>query len=401
VQKLLEDQGSIIDNHGKNDVVGRDYVVDEFVYFTETIVGYETTGLEEPVAAFSGKTPLVTDFPGIEGFGATMLYTLVRTKPTIQNIFLITQKLDFPVIGLTYGQVFDIIALGATGNNQLRTNIQNYLALYGTPAQNARFNVALQRIGWSYSVKGTLKDFVTDEPISGYTIENILKDGDGNEYNNGETPSMHITDADGNFRFFGGVFPGSSILRFSKDGNTTDVAIDCPYTNLTNTIIDLPTVYLNASEYMIGQSYGGGIIFYIDGTGQHGLIAPTVDTYSAVPWGCFQTLLGGTSTAIGTGQANTTAIINSCSESGIAARYCDDLVLNGYSDWFLPSKDEMEQMYLQRDVIGGFADPGFYWTSSESTADNAYMKRYGEWGSDWDQTWKGNVGMYTRAIRAF
>jgi hypothetical protein len=132
-----------------------------------------------------------------------------------------------------------------------------------------------------------------------------------------------------------------------------------------------------AGPYDIGESFEGGIIFYIDGTGQHGLISATSDQGTGAPWGCSGTLIGGdTSTTIGTGQANTTAIVNGCNQANIAAKICDDLVLNSYSDWFLPSRDELNQIYLQRGVIGGFFDD-FYWSSSEYDANMAWFQRFG------------------------
>jgi uncharacterized protein (TIGR02145 family) len=123
--------------------------------------------------------------------------------------------------------------------------------------------------------------------------------------------------------------------------------------------------------FYIGQSYGGGIIFYIDGTGGHGLIAAPNDQGSA-EWGCYTIVMGAYGTAIGTGQANTTAIVSYCNEPGIPARLCNDLVLNGYSDWFLPSVDEMHQLYLQKSVVGGFSDDNSYWSSSEVNWLNSY-----------------------------
>jgi hypothetical protein len=115
---------------------------------------------------------------------------------------------------------------------------------------------------------------------------------------------------------------------------------------------------------LIGQSYGGGIIFYIDGTGIHGLISATSDQSTGAQWGCIGTSIpGADGTAIGTGNQNTLNIMAGCATAGIAARICGDLVLNGYSDWFLPAKDELNQMYLQKAAIGGFADNP-YWSSS-------------------------------------
>ena len=156
-------------------------------------------------------------------------------------------------------------------------------------------------------------------------------------------------------------------------------------------------VSFTSLPFTVGQNFGGGIIFYLDGTGQHGLISATTDQSPGAYWGCFQTTIGGTSTDFGTGQANTTIIVNACSETGIAARICDNLVLGGYSDWFLPSQGELNQMYQQKTAIGGFAND-FYWSSSE---DGGYYA----WGVNFES---GNPGEgfrgYThvvRAIRAF
>jgi hypothetical protein len=84
-----------------------------------------------------------------------------------------------------------------------------------------------------------------------------------------------------------------------------------------------------------------------------------------------------TSTAIGAGQANTTAIVNGCTESGTAARICDDLVLGGFNDWYLPSKDELNLLYLLKTVVGGFADT-YYWSSTECAAYSAWWQKFSD-----------------------
>ena len=66
-----------------------------------------------------------------------------------------------------------------------------------------------------------------------------------------------------------------------------------------------------SDAFYIGQSYGGGIIFWIDATGQHGLIAPTSDTsYLPIWWGDrYYLKTGATGTAVGTGAENTRKIV--------------------------------------------------------------------------------------------
>ena len=97
-------------------------------------------------------------------------------------------------------------------------------------------------------------------------------------------------------------------------------------------------------------------------------------------WGCYGTYISGASaTAVGTGQANTTAIINSCDDAYFAAKACDALMYNGYDDWFLPSKDELLLMYtnLHLNGVGNFdittplpyGYKGFYWSSSDGETD--------------------------------
>ena len=143
------------------------------------------------------------------------------------------------------------------------------------------------------------------------------------------------------------------------------------------TLADAISFSTPAPPITVGSSYGGGIVFYILQSGdngydpnvQHGLIATTSDqSVGNAPWSKNTTFIGGTSLSIGSGSANTTRIITSQGNSGTyAAKIARDFVSNGYSDWYLPSHDEMKKLIAQRATVGGFGSNTYYWTSSECT----------------------------------
>lgn len=128
-------------------------------------------------------------------------------------------------------------------------------------------------------------------------------------------------------------------------------------------------VPLSTTTFSIGQSFGGGIIFFIDGTGQHGLIADINDTnYRMIIWGdSYYLNTGATGTAVGTGSSNTKKIIAvQGTKYNYAALVCANYRGGGYADWFLPSKDELYLLYKAKvaGVVKGFTW-GAYWSSSE------------------------------------
>ncbi len=152
------------------------------------------------------------------------------------------------------------------------------------------------------------------------------------------------------------------------------------------------------SAFYIGQSYGGGIIFWLDVSGQHGLIAATSDQ-GYTWWGDrYYYATGATGTAIGTGSVNTTKIIAVQGKTyTYAARLCRDYRGGGYSDWFLPAKDEIYQLYLHKNVVGGFIRGGYY-SSSEFDHTLAWQKYF--YNNDATTTHKDRYDG-VRAIRAF
>lgn len=123
---------------------------------------------------------------------------------------------------------------------------------------------------------------------------------------------------------------------------------------------------LASASYYIGQQIGGGKVFWLEPSGTHGLISAEADQGNT-EWGCSGTLIGPDAqhSALGTGDTNTMAIVAGCTDNWIAAYMCDTLMLNGFTDWYLPAIDELYEMYVQQTSIGGFS-PTFYWSSTES-----------------------------------
>lgn len=127
----------------------------------------------------------------------------------------------------------------------------------------------------------------------------------------------------------------------------------------------------NSTQVQIGDWFCGGIVFYTDGTG-YGLIAPQQDQSSGVQWGCYGTSIPG-AVSLTDGAANTAAIVVACVTRPIAASICDSLTINGYNDWCLPAKDQLNYLYQQRSLVGGFST-NLYWSSSEFSADYAWIQ---------------------------
>ena len=157
--------------------------------------------------------------------------------------------------------------------------------------------------------------------------------------------------------------------------------------------------------HTIGESYGGGIVFFVYDGGQHGLIASTANQGAGIRW------YGGSSTntcargdGIGAGLKNTAIIIaNQGPVDGntFAARLCNEysVTVGGttYGDWYLPSKHELDLLYLQKNVVGGFV-VDYYWSSTEFDNISAWVQGFFD-GSQVDYD-KANSGSL-RAVRAF
>ena len=120
----------------------------------------------------------------------------------------------------------------------------------------------------------------------------------------------------------------------------------------------------------IGEEIGGGVVFHVSATDVYIIAKESLGSFD---WGCQGTAISGANgTAIGTGEQNTADIVAGCSATDNAAYMCSNLTLNGYSDWYLPSKDEAYKFYVNKatlEAVSGFEDfSGASWTSTETNS---------------------------------
>lgn len=175
------------------------------------------------------------------------------------------------------------------------------------------------------------------------------------------------------------IYHGGNTHHFYYNGAIDDIRI---YDRVLNSkeINALSTENGAPANLKTGDIYGGGLVAYIyqptdSGyvSGQvHGIIAANVDQGTA-SWGCEGTLIG-TTNGLGRGKFNTEQIIAKCSDTATAAKVCRALTLNGYSDWYFPSLDEMKQLRLNLHLkgLGNFRTDLSYFASTETTATAAY-----------------------------
>ncbi len=190
------------------------------------------------------------------------------------------------------------------------------------------------------------------------------------------------------------------------------------------------TIYGNEISFntkgMIGDAVLGGKIAYVlqngdpgyDPNNLHGLIITNYDLGRA-KWGCYGSEIS-TNFTFGSGMSNTISIVNSCNESGIAAKICADLVTDGFDDWYLPSINEWIKIFPNSSAIGislnnldyrndppGSLGNNGYWSSTQAQmgGGGGIAANEGKWMAypqgDPNNTYNKQIEMRVRAVRSF
>jgi hypothetical protein len=154
--------------------------------------------------------------------------------------------------------------------------------------------------------------------------------------------------------------------------------------------------------FELGQFRDGGYVFFITGSlpNQKILISANEEaTVGTLSWGCSGIDVI-TSENLFSGSLNTQNILAACSETNIGARYCDNLNSNGFSDWYLPSKDELNQLYINRSYVPGIvtASLSFYMSSTQGTNNTNYWSQ--NFNNGQQTNIRAKVGTENNRVRA-
>jgi uncharacterized repeat protein (TIGR02543 family) len=195
----------------------------------------------------------------------------------------------------------------------------------------------------------------------------------------------------------GNIFDG---WNTEAAGTGTNHAVASTFTMGSANVV----LYAKWRDYIIGDTGPAeGLVSYDKGSYSSGWryleVAPS-DQSTGIQWfnGSYVTT-GATATGIGSGKANTATIVSAQGAGRYAASLCANLVLGGYDDWFLPSRDELDLIYhnLKATGRGGFAS-AWYWSSTENSSNGASGQLFStgpQLNSDKDDY------LYVRAVRAF
>ena len=198
---------------------------------------------------------------------------------------------------------------------------------------------------------------------------------------------------------------GTAPISVSNGTTTPVISISPATTSAAGSMSAADKTKLDGSTHAIGDSYGGGIVFYVYDNGRHGLIASIADQSASIRWyaGDYTNTMA-YADGVGAGKANTAIIIanQGYGDGGTyAARICNEysVTVGGvtYGDWYLPSKYELNLLYLQGGVVGGFVNWD-YWSSTEYNSNYAWWHDFYTGEEVYYDKYGSNA---VRAIRAF
>jgi hypothetical protein len=296
--------------------------------------------------------------------------TVSTTKSTVAKGLTISFKAEGSYADNTTKDLTDVVTW-SSANDDIITN--------NGITENGTFLAA--GVGEAY-VKASIQDFIFEYQVTVMpaALVSIELQADKDRLAPGESEEISVigTYSDGSTGKVGLdliMWTSSDTDILGSDWNVSQyflVAKNFGEATMTAQVGDLTATFDVTVALSLGLEYGGGIIFYLDETGQHGLVAaPSDQSDGAKFWlGTWIYVDGVSNTpdqSVGAGQSNTETQVTLQGNGTYAAKICSDLVLNDHDDWFLPSSGELQLICqnLYQQGLGNFNDL-FYWSSTDA-----------------------------------
>ncbi len=230
-----------------------------------------------------------------------------------------------------------------------------------------------------FTASATSPDAVTMAATGVYSTKATL-----HAWVNGNNQSTSVSFEYGTTTAYGQTVTASpSVVSGTSDSVTADLTSLSPLVTY-HYRVKITNIYGTAygadmtcyTGYVVGEHALGGLVYYTDQTGTHGLVCTDSSIAGSVAWsnGSYMTT-GATGTAIGTGLSNSSSIIAAQGSGNYAADICHNLTYKGYNDWYLPSAEEFRQIISSGAGFPVVVPIGwlYFWSSSEIDASTAYM----------------------------
>ena len=233
-------------------------------------------------------------------------------------------------------------------------------------------------------------------PVTGINAQSAISGGVISDFGNGDISQVGIViGTSANLTIESNTFSVDILNANSFTSNISNLSPGTTYYVRAYAINQAGTAYGNVLSFTTinyqvgGFGPGGGIIFYDKGEYSLGLNQPAwrymevastdlsfANGYTYFDYGCNNVNISGAEYSfIGGGYQNTVDINNGCSSTQAAGKMCWNAVINGFDDWFMPSKDDMNIMYTNLNPLGlGNFSPEWYWSSTEASNGNAWRK---------------------------
>lgn len=268
---------------------------------------------------------------------------------------------------------------GLTGNNTY------YVRAYATNSQGTSYGNQVTFVATNPVLPSVQVDTVRGKTSSGaIVVVNVTDDGGSTILARGLCYSTSPNPTLANSVLTAGTGTGPYTHGISGLNVSTTYYVRAYATNALGTTYSSQVNFVTPAHW-VGEAYGGGIVFYVDSSTLHGLIATPADLPSTTA-----KLTGGSLVQIwyalfgsgfGKGLTNTSTMVNEWG-NGVnnityAAKVAADYTYGGFTDWYLPSKWEIEELVRQQYYVGGFSiTDGYYWSSTYTGSYNGGYVHY-------------------------